>query len=176
MTQSVVPSLTPKFLSREVAQRAVDIALKATIYGPELKDMLSRQMCHVVVVVPSIVDGSSIDFTRMEAELRPHCLYERSVGNPNEWPQDFANNARSKAVQLWQDRNDDRTDVIPHLLFSGERAFWGGVKRRGIVVACSGVQAYFDKLIAGMTADLCTALAYHAWMTTKEKSAGGVLE
>jgi hypothetical protein len=176
VSPAAAPALTPRFLSKEVAQRAVEAALKATIHSPDMKDMLSRQMCHVVVVVPSLVDGSAIDFAQMKCELRPHCLYEHSVGNPTEWPQDFAINARSKALQLWQGRNDDRTDVIPHLLFRGERALWGGVKRRGIVVACSGVQAYFDKLIAGMTADLCTALAYHAWMTSEDKSAGGVLK
>ena len=167
--------VTPKFLSREVAERAVEAALKATVHNSDMQSMLSRPMCHVVVWVPSMPSGQADNTTNgPKSELAPHCLYERSVGEVAQWPRDFAAIARSKALQLWQDRNDNGTDVMPHLLFPGDVAFWGGVKRHGIVVACSGVQAYFDRMIAGIIADLCVGLAYHAWMTSREKKEGSL--
>src|SRR3989338_7336273 len=71
---------------------------------------------------------------------------------------------KRKELQLWHDRNDDRSEIIPHLLFPGDAPFWGGAKRRGIVVACSGIQPWLDKLVSGMVADLIVAIAYNAWM------------
>ena len=56
---------------------------------------------------------------------------------------------------------------MPHLLFTGETPYWGGVKRRGIVVTCSGVQPWFDKMVSGMIADAMVALAYDAWMNSQ---------
>ena len=166
---------TPKFLTQRVAQCAVDTVLNATILSSDLTGTFKRTMCHVVVLVPSIDRAREPSTEWPNCSMGPYCLYEKSVGDRKEWPHDFSVIARSKAMQLWQDRNDDRTDVMPHLLFSGDTAFWGGVKRSGIVVTCSGVQAYFDKMIAGMTADMCIALAYHNWMTSNERNEGAML-
>ncbi|PIQ68706.1 MAG: hypothetical protein COV91_02745 [Candidatus Taylorbacteria bacterium CG11_big_fil_rev_8_21_14_0_20_46_11] len=77
-----------------------------------------------------------------------------------------------KAIQLWHDRNDDRTNIMPHLLFSGDTVYWGGVKRHGIVVACSGVQPWFDKMFSGMIADMLVGIAYNAWMLSEDKRQG----
>jgi hypothetical protein len=95
--------------------------------------------------------------------LTPVVLYEQAVGDPDGWEHSYDVIARNKALQLWTDRNDDRTSPVPHLLFSGDTPYWGGVKRRGIVVACSGVQSWFDKLISGIVADTIVALAHHAY-------------
>jgi hypothetical protein len=78
------------------------------------------------------------------------------------WEDPYYQIAWCKALHLWTDRNDDRTSPIPHLLFSGDTPYWGGVKRRGIVVACSGVQPWFDKLVSGIVADTIVALAHDA--------------
>jgi len=72
------------------------------------------------------------------------------------------------ALQLWHGRNDDRTDRIPHLLFPGDTPCWGGVKRHGIVVTCSGFQPHFGKMFSGMVADMCIGLSYNAWDQTKD--------
>ena len=61
---------------------------------------------------------------------------------------------------------------MPHLLFLGDTPYWGGVKREGIVVACSGVQPHFDRMIAGMVADGLIAMAYELWMTSEDKQEG----
>ena len=42
------------------------------------------------------------------------------------------------------------------------------MKRLGIVVTCSGLQPYIDKMIAGMVADMLITMAHEAWMTSPE--------
>ena len=100
--------------------------------------------------------------------LKPHVFYEHSFGK-EEWTHKFDDIARCKALQLWHERNDDRTDCRPLLLFPGDTPFWGGVKRHGIVVACSGVQPWFDKMISGMVADMIDAYAYNEWMESEDR-------
>lgn len=142
---------TPKFLTENIARQAVETALVATRHGALLQQ-LKRQAFHVVILVPS----------GRENPLAPRTLYEHSLNGPA-WTADYQNIARSKADQLWFGRQDGGTDMLPHLLFDGDCVYSGGVKREGIVVACSGVQPYFDRLIAGMVADTCIALAYCEW-------------
>lgn len=161
-------TLTPKFLTKEIAEKAVATALRLMQDSP-LKELVSRQACHIVVLVPEMDDGRP-DFKQWpDYSIRAHVLFEFSVGDRKTWPGPFDGIARSKALQLWQERNDDRTDCEPHLLFPGDTQYWGGVKRHGIVVACSGVQAWFDKMLSGIVAELCLGLAYDAFMTSPDK-------
>jgi hypothetical protein len=128
---------------------------------------IKRQTFHVVILVPKMLVGVG---NYPDYPILPHLLAEQSWGDKKEWSYDYAEIAQCKALQLWHGRNDGGTDIKPHLLFSNDTPFWGGVKRDGIVVACSGVQPYFDRMIAGMTADVCIAYAYHAWMLSKDKA------
>lgn len=162
--------LLPKFLTPELAQEAIDRVLNAMM--PDLLGgRFKHPKCHIVVLVPVMLDESAEDYPNYpNMPLRPHVLREHSLGKEDGWQYDYANIAKCKGLQRWQDRNDDRTDCMPHLLFAGDTPFWGAVKRHGIVVACSGVQPYFDKMIAGMVADMIIALAYHAWMTSADKA------
>jgi len=146
----------PKFLNVNVAIIAVSQVLKATFFDPSFP-YLKRCEGHIVVLVPEITDKG----------VRPFVLYEHSIGE--NWPHQFDKIAMSKAFQLWEDRNDGGTDIKPHLLYTGDAPYWGGVKREGIVVACSGVQPYYDRMIAGMIADMCVALSYDAWEQSLDK-------
>jgi hypothetical protein len=85
---------------------------------------------------------------------------------------DYDSIAKCKALQLWQGRNDDRTDIAPHLMFAGDAPYYGGVKRHGIVVTCSGVQPWFDKMISAMICEMLVGLAYNAWMVSDDKMRG----
>ena len=111
-----------------------------------------------MVLVPGIGDAPGYP-------CQPVLLYEQSFGTIADWEHRYGIIARSKAIQLWTGRNDGRTDNQPHLLFPGDTPYWGGVKRNGIVVACSGVQPWFDQMISGMTIDAMVALAYDAYKT-----------
>lgn len=167
--------LTPKYLTKEIAQEAVALVLRAVMdEASPFRTRLKRHQCHIVVLVPAMLDHRAADYPDWpNYPLQPVSLYEHGVGDPSTW-QDcrFDNIARCKALQLWTDRNDDRAGVIPHLLFSGDTVYWGGVKRRGIVVTCSGVQPWFDKMIAGMVADVIVALAHDAYENDEERKKG----
>jgi len=156
--------MTPKFLTKEVAEQACLTAVHMMHESP-INGVFKRQACHIVVLVPEM-DAKDEGYPNYT--IRPCLLYENGI-NTAEWSADYKSIARSKALQLWHGRNDTRTDVIPHLLFSGDTPYWGGVKRHGIVVACSGVQSWFDQMIAGMVADMCKALAYNAWMNSDDQ-------
>ena len=160
--------LLPKFLTKEVAEVAVKAVWNAV--KPCENGFLKRNACHIVILVQEIEVSEESDVVNIypNCPIRPYVLFEKSIKG-DVWTADYTDIARCKALQLWQERNDDRTDIIPHLLFPGDSPFYGGVKRGGIVVACAGVQSWFDKMISGMIADMCIALAYDAWMTSKDK-------
>lgn len=146
--------LTPKFLPKEMVRTVVDMVLDGFMFDKRMDSILSRKMCHIVVLVPSVTDVHEAG----HHPITPFPIFEKSVGNPDEWPRKFDDIARCKAQQLWRGQNTDgNTDSVPHLLFSDDTPFWGGVRRHGIVVACSGVQPYFDQMISGMIADALKA-------------------
>ncbi len=172
MTKETKPLLTPKYLTAETARIAVAATLES-IFSGYLKGALTphREHLHVVVLVPGMTDHVAEDYPNWpDYPLKPVLLYEESRGKPEEFEYPFDNIARCKALQLWTDRNDDRTDCIPHLLFKGDTPYWGGVKRRGIVVTCSGLKPWIDKLISGMVADMLVAMAHAAWENSKDKT------
>ena len=186
MTQGPTTLLTPKFLTKDMAEVAVYTAIETILDQPlidqsgftqtRLNHYLQpkRKQCHVVVVVPGMVDHVAEDYPNWpNYPLQPMLLYEVSnLDGAEKLEAPFDEIARCKALQLWTDRNDDRTDCIPHLLFRGDTPYWGGVKRRGIVVTCSGVQPYIDKLISGMVADLLVAIAHAAWKASPDCTNG----
>jgi hypothetical protein len=166
---------TPKFLTKQIAKQAVKSVLK-TVFKTPIGELLEQQDLHIVVLVPAMKnDWSSVFPQWPNYEIEPTALYQKSVGDRKKWKYPFDDLARNKALQLWQGRNDDRTDIMPHLLFSGDVPYWGGVKRHSVVVTCSGPSPWLDKMISGMIADMIVGLAYDAWMKSPEKKAGEVL-
>lgn len=179
MTQDK-PLLTPRFLTAEMAAIAVDNAVEL-VFNPrdfdgssqmKMKNLLKpkRGQCHVVVMVPAMVDHRAEDYPDWpNYPVTPIVLYEESIlAEKFKLDGPYDSIARCKALQLWTDRNDDRTDIVPHLLFPGDAPYWGGVKRRGLVVTCSGVQPYIDKLISGMVADMLVAMSHAAWENSED--------
>lgn len=174
--------ISPTYLTAEMAEAAVEAVVEA-ILNPAADSKLAaaakllrpkRNQCHVVVVVPgtsgSLDHDGSGDWME-QRQVKPLVLFEKSFfGGREKLDATFGPFARMKAHQLWYDRNDDRTGILPHLLFEGDTVYWGGVKRYGIVVACSGIQPYIDKLISGMVADMLVTMAHEAWMTSPEVS------
>ena len=159
---------TPKYLTQEIAEKAVAVALEVA-FKSHLTPLLKRQHCHIVILVPAMLEDGH-EWPNYPTKAYP--LYQRSVGNKDQWEHPYDKIARCKSFQLWTDRNDDRTAPIPHLLFPGDTPYWGGVKRRGIVVCCSGVQPWFDKMISGLVADILVALAHDAYENDEERKAG----
>ena len=161
--------LTPKFLTPEVAAQVATQVLNSTLFykGP-LGEMIKRQAGHLVILVPSMEDAREADYPNWpNYPITPHVLHEQSVGEESEWAYPFKAIARCKALQLWQGRNDNgQTDSNAHLLFPNDTPYWGGVKRHGLVVGFSGVQPWFDQMIAGMTADMLKAVGRELFETS----------
>jgi len=165
--------LTPKYLTEDLAKLAVETAL-LTAFSEDnsISTLMKRRQCHVVVLVPAMHDARPENYPEWpDYPLFAFPIYQCSF-DKEKWEKPYDSIARCKALQLWGDRNDDRTDIIPHLLFPGDVPFWGGVKRHEIVVACSGVQPYFDKMISGITADIIAALAYDAYVKDEDRNEG----
>jgi hypothetical protein len=154
----------PKFLTKEMAQRAIASVFDIVFETPSSGLTPKRKQAHVVILVPFKRESPSDPY------VMPKVLYEASYGNPDDFAYPFQKIAQSKASQLWHSQNDERTDIQPHLLFSGDSPFWGGVARHGIVVTCSGIQPWLDRMIAGMIADMLIAMAYQAWMDSEDKA------
>lgn len=170
--------LRPKFLTETMALKAIE-SVWLMIMGRVTNPLFTpkHQDCHIVVMVPEMeatspdenVHGQDI-YNYPDYPVRPIVLAEKSFGDKNmNWAADYVDIARCKALKLWHGQNDGRTDILPHLMYSGDCPYWGGVKRDGIVVSCSGVEPWFDRMIASMVADLCIAGAYHAWMKSDDR-------
>ena len=160
--------LTPKFLTKEMAEFAVHAVLNTVFKDPTFKKLgIKRPACHIVVMVPGMKDDRAADYPNWpDYELKPVSLYEHSRNKKN-WTAKYDDIARCKALQLWHGRNNGGMGSSSHLLFPGDTPFWGGVNREGIVVTCSGVQSWFDRMIAGMIADMLIAWA-HEQLTTSQ--------
>ncbi len=177
---SQVEPTSPAYLNAKMAEAAVEAVVEAILNPPANSKLADagkflrpkRKQCHVVVVVPGTTGSIEPDTCPQwmeQLQVRPLVLFQKSFyGGREELDAPFGKIARLKAHQLWHDRNDDRTGTLPHLLFKGDTVYWGGVKRLGIVVTCSGLQPYIDKMIAGMVADMLITMAHEAWMTSPE--------
>ena len=173
-TQLIV---TPKFLTMEMANRAIDFAVTSVMESPALQGFLhpKRNDLHVVVLVPGVIQniGELVFPDRSNSNMSAVVLTEKSFGDEDKFEHPYAEIALSKGLQLWTDRNyDGRTDCVPHLLFVGDTPYWGGVKRNGLVVACSGVQPWIDRLISGIVLDTLTTMAYQAWHDSEDRACG----
>lgn len=166
------PRFTPKFLTHEVAERAVNLVFNGIFYNGMLNHMLNRRVGHIVVMVPSVEDARVEDYSKWpNYPIEPFLLYEDSIGDKDQWTSKYDEIARSKAQQLWREQNTDgNTDCMPHLLFPDDTPYWGGVKRHGFVVAFSGVQSYFDQMISGMVADAIKAIARFEFEKSADKT------
>jgi len=157
--------ITPKYITKEVCEKAIDTALLA-VFGSisPLHTLPKHYQCDIVVLVPAMEDARAEDYPDYpDYSITPHLIYEKNVGEKSDWEHLYDHIAKCKALQRWTGRNDGQAGVNPHLLFPGDTPYWGSVKRHGIVVACSGVQPWVDRLIAGITADVIIALAHDAY-------------
>ncbi|KUM26651.1 hypothetical protein AU467_20140 [Mesorhizobium loti] len=153
--------ITPKYLTREIAEAAVSLVIREVLHDKRMYGIVNGHMCYVVILVPSVKKGRQVDDVNWpDNPITPHCLYEIGIGDRTDWSYEFDRIARNKALQLWRGQSfEGNTDPMPHLLFSNDTPFWGGVKRHGIVVAVSGVQSFFDEMLSGMIADTIRGLA-----------------
>jgi len=131
-----------------------------------LFERTNRQLLHIVVMDPRIKPW--------EGEFEDSILYEESIGNPEEWSLPFTEMARQKAKQAWRNQcsNINKQLVHPASLKDDDLLFFGSFVYGDIVVACSGVEQWYDMLISGWIALAIEQLTMHEYNTIKATTPG----
>jgi len=135
----------------EIAKQAVEL-VKPSIES--LFDRTNRKELHIVIMDPRLKPW--------EAKFEDAILYQESIKN-SEWEKPFDDFARSKAEQAWRDQ---RANIVtqsqhPSSLREGDLPFYGSFVYGNIVVACSGVEQWFDMLASGWIAVAFEQLMIH---------------
>lgn len=82
---------------------------------------------------------------------------------PAQWKNAYGELALRKAQLSHREKKNTATVVFqePHLLRQGDPIYQGGVFFHGIAVGASGVQSYFDEMVASMVAAAIRGLCAH---------------
>ncbi|ETX10060.1 hypothetical protein MUS1_04315 [Marinomonas ushuaiensis DSM 15871] len=120
-----------------------------------------RAELHIVIMNPQLKPW--------EASFDDAILHECTLGTPETWPAPFDELARNKAAQTWRDSvaNINHHTMHPSSLREGDVLFYGSFVYGNIVVACSGVEPWFDMLVSGWIAVALEQLTINEYQTTK---------
>lgn len=150
-------ALCSHYLTAELAQRAVDIAMPMLEGCREDRRIIGSGFLYLVIMCPVCTPQNTEKF-------EDAILYEHACGDPAQWDADYAAFARAKARLAW--RTGMNTQQVqtqaPHLLRPGDTLLSGNVCLNGIVVAASGAFPWFDEAFAGTVAHCLQALAREA--------------
>ena len=140
-----------------IAQQAVEL-VKPSI--ETLFERTNRKELHIVIMDPRI--------RPWESEFENAILYQESIRSAELWEHPFDDFARNKAEQAWRNSQANITLQTQHpsTLRDGDLPFYGSFVYGNIVVACSGVEQWFDMLISGWI-----ALAFEQLMVHEQQSA-----
>lgn len=138
----------------EIAKEVLRITRPAI---DELLKKAKRQHCHIVIMNPQIKPWDSY------SAFKSTILYEESIKDGQEWKYPYAEIARSKAEQAWRNGQSNIITrmLAPATLKKGDTIYWGSFEYYGVIVACSGVEPWFDMLISGWIALAFQQLAQH---------------
>lgn len=155
------------FLTETLAKEAVALAL------PAIKKLMAtrtggRNGLHIVILDPTITPAGGGSFAEA-------ILYEHQIGDPEGWKHDYVAIARSKAEQAWRDGRPNLWTHLfaPALIVEGDARYWSSFVYNGLVVACSGIQPWFDFLVGGWVALACQQLAQDEKQVHDEATGGG---
>lgn len=159
-----------RLLKQDVAARAVEFALPAIRQLIENK-VLKRGDLHIVIAIrPTYWDGDETELDRFQESI----IYEHSLTDPSTWEFSFNKIARQKCLQSWRHgmSTHEMQTRAPHLLEYGDTVYSGSVVSDGLIVACSGVQPYFDEMISAWVLAACRALCIQGHETLGEGTGG----
>lgn len=136
----------------DIAQQAIELVMPSL---DKLFERTNRKELHIVIMDPRIKPW--------ECEFEQAILFETSVGSPQRWTIPFDQFARKKAHQAWRHScaNIKHQSVSTSALREDDILFYGSFVYGEVVVACSGVEQWYDMLISGWIAiafeQLCMA-------------------
>lgn len=141
---------------KDIAVQAVEL-VKPSIEA--LFQRTNRKELHIVIMDPRLKPWES-DFSNA-------ILYQESIRNSETWENPYDEFARNKAEQAWR---DSQANIVtqtrhPSSLREGDLPFYGSFVYGNVVVACSGVEQWFDMLISGWIALAFEQLMMHEYQT-----------
>ena len=145
-----------KMTHEELAKQSVEL-VKPSIES--LFERSNRKELHIVIMDPRIKPW--------ESDFNDAILYQESIQTQDTWEHPFDDFARNKAEQAW--RGSQANIVLqtqhPSSLREGDLPFYGSFVYGNVVVACSGVEQWFDMLVSGWI-----ALAFEQLMVHERQS------
>ena len=141
---------------QKMAQQAIEL-VKPSIEA--LFERTNRKELHIVIMDPRLKPW--------ESDFNDAILHQESIQNVEVWENPYDDFARSKAEQAWRDMraNIVTQTVHPSSLREGDLPFYGSFVYGNIVVACSGVEQWFDMLVSGWIALAFEQLMAHEHQT-----------
>lgn len=142
----------------EIAIDAVDL-VKPSI--EKLFERTNRKEMHIVVMDPQVKPW--------ESSFEDAILYQTSLGNPQEWTIPFDHFARKKAQQAWRNSTANMNTQTLHTssLREDDLLFYGSFVYGDVVVACSGVEQWYDMLVSGWIAVAIEQLSMSEYQNNK---------
>lgn len=129
-------------LTRAMADEIVNSICLPGIHACMDANVTNKDQLHIVVLDPTKPFSPEQNFEEA-------FLYEKSIES-QKWRRDYKKIARSKAEICW--RTGLSSHIVqqrnPYLYQIGDAPFAGGVVHEGLVIACSGVQSWFDQMFA----------------------------
>lgn len=142
----------------EIAKDAVELVQPSI---NRLFERTNRKELHIVVMNPHLKPW--------ESKFNDAILYETSLGSPESWTVPFNLLAHKKAEQAWREStsNVQLQQLHPSALREEDVLFYGSFVYGNIVVACSGVEQWYDMLISSWIALAIEQLTMHEYQTQK---------
>lgn len=136
----------------EFAKQAVELVRPSI---DALFERTNRKELHIVIMDPRLKPW--------ESDFESAILHQESIKTMGSWEHPFDDFARNKAEQAWR---ESQPNVLlqtrhPSSLRAGDVPFYGSFVYGNVVVACSGVEQWFDMLISGWIAVAFEQLMVH---------------
>ncbi|MGC9402738.1 hypothetical protein ACP43V_09825 [Vibrio genomosp. F10 str. 9ZC157] len=142
----------------DIAKDAVDLVTPSI---NQLFERTNRKELHIIVMDPRLKPW--------ESAFDKAILYEASLGIPAEWTIPFDQLARKKAQQAWRNSGANIINQTIHTssLKDDDLLFYGSFVYGDVVVACSGVEQWYDMLISGWIAVAIEQLCMSEYQNNK---------
>ncbi len=143
-------------LDREIAKKAIEIVEPSILAAME-SGIVKRKALSICILNPQ---GEGII-------LLQHSI---NIGEAKEWKHPFDKIAMSKATTAQGKRKNTSyvRDLEPQMLVQGNTIYSGGAYFQGIAVGVSGVEEYFDEMIAKWIVHTTRALCLERFIKVKE--------
>ncbi len=143
---------------KEIALDAIELVKPAI---ERLFERTNRQELHIVVMDPRVKPW--------ERDFEEAILCEAQLGNPEQWTIPFDEFARKKAEQAWRNSGANISNQTQHTasLREEDLLFYGSFVYGDVVVACSGVEQWYDMLISGWIAVAIEQLCMSEYQNNK---------